>query len=147
MSFRSTSVWLPELCTQIQGRRSLVVCPGLPEASLPGMCCHVRSRFSPIARSSAHRAKAPHRNRSPDDVDVDEGGTPETNKQRSLSSDCETSHRPGHCWPCWHFNLRLALGRWVRSSPTFTCPRSRGLREAILFHRATLVARQLPSQY
>ena len=24
------------------------------------------------------------------------------------------------------FHLRLALGRWIRSSPTFTCPRSRG---------------------
>ena len=62
------------------------MCPGLPEASLSGMWCHVRSRFSPIARSSAHRAKAPHRNRSPDDADVDEGGTPETNKQRSEST-------------------------------------------------------------
>ena len=50
-------------------------------------------------------------------------------------------------WPCWHFNLRLALGRWVRSSPTSTCPRSIGLREAIPFHRVTLVARQLPSRY
>ena len=50
-------------------------------------------------------------------------------------------------WPCWHFNLRLALGRWVRSSPTSTCPRSSELREAIPFHRVTLVARQLPSRY